>query len=252
MRVLIVDDEPAARHRLATLLAELHVDDVEVVGEASDGIMALERVRKLSPDVILLDIAMPEADGFEVARHLSDPKPLVIFQTAFAGHALRAFEHEAVDYVVKPVTLARLRDALDRARRRLASRPLAAVPAELLAKIEAAMTKTRPPRRTRVLVRHGAGHRAIAIRDVVRFTADEGLVYAVTAAGRHLTDYTLNELEARLGGPFTRISRADLVQIDRIDKVVSNGDGSATLTLSDGAVVHVSRRRAADVRRSLQ
>ena len=251
MRVLIVDDEPAARQRVRTLLAELHIEDVEVVGEAGDGVTALERIRALSPDVVLLDIAMPEADGFEVARHLSDPKPLVIFQTAFAGHALRAFEHEAVDYLVKPVTLARLRDAIDRARRRLVSRPLAAVPAELLAQIEAAMTRSKTPRRTRVLVRHGAGHRALAIREVHRFTADEGLVYAVTQSGRHLTDYTLNELEARLGGGFTRISRADLVQIDRIDKVVSNGDGSATLTLSDGAVVHVSRRRAADVRRAL-
>jgi len=249
MRVLVVDDEPAARERLTTLLADL---DVDVVGEASDGVMALERVRELSPDVVLLDIAMPEADGFEVARHLPDPKPLVIFQTAYEDHALRAFEHEAVDYVVKPVTLARLRAAIDRARRRLGDRPLSAVPPALLARIEAAMTQARPARRTRVLVRHGAGHRALAIRDVTRFAADDGLVYAVTASGRHLTDYTLNELETRLSGGFTRVSRADLVQIDRIDKVTSNGDGSATLTLTDGAVVHVSRRRAGDVRRSLQ
>jgi DNA-binding LytR/AlgR family response regulator len=249
MRVLIVDDEPAARQRLATLLADL---DVEVVGEASDGVMALARARELAPDVVLLDIAMPEADGFEVARHLPDPKPLVIFQTAFSDHALRAFEHEAVDYVVKPVTLARLRDAIERAGRRLRRQPIAGVPAALLAQIEAAMTGRRPVQRTRVLVRHGAGHRALPLRDVIRFSADEGLVYAITASGRHLTDYTLGELETRLAGLFARANRADLVHMDRIDRLVSNGDGSATLTLTDGTLVHVSRRRAADVRRSLQ
>jgi two-component system response regulator AlgR len=249
MRVLIVDDEPAARQRLTTLLADL---DVEVVGEAGDGVMALERIRELAPDVVLLDIAMPEADGFDVARHLSDPKPLVIFQTAFGDHALRAFEHEAVDYVVKPVTLARLRQAIDRARRRLAGRHVTGVPPSLLARIEAAMTHSRPVRRTRVLVRHAGGHRALALRDVIRFTADEGLVYAVSTTGRHLTDYTLNELESRLAGMFARVSRAELVHLDRIDRLVSNGDGSATLTLTDGAIVHVSRRRAAGLRRSLQ
>ena len=249
MRVLIVDDELAARQRLATLLADL---DVEVVGEASDGVMALERARELAPDVVLLDIAMPEADGFEVARHLPDPKPLVIFQTAFSDHALRAFEHEAVDYVVKPVTLARLRDAIERAGRRLSHQPIAGVPAALLAQIEAAMTERRPVRRTRVLVRHAAGHRALPLRDVIRFAADEGLVYAITAGGRHLTDYTLGELETRLAGLFARTNRGELVHMDRVDRLVSNGDGSATLTLSDGTLVHVSRRRAADVRRSLQ
>ena len=195
---------------------------------------------------------MPEADGFEVARHLSDPKPLVIFQTAYSDHALRAFEHEAVDYVVKPVTLARLRQALDRARRRLTDRHVTGLPASLLEKLEAAVTTARPVRRTRVLVRHGAAHRALPLRDVLRFTADEGLVYAHTSSARFLTDYTLGELETRLDGLFARISRADLVHLDRIDRVESNGDGSATLTLTDGSIAHVTRRRAAGIRRSLK
>src|SRR5512134_2503213 len=104
MRALIVDDEAAARTRLAALLAEL---DVEVVGEASDGVAALDEIRALRPDVVLLDIVMPEADGFEVARHLPEPKPLVIFQTAYGDRALTAFDHEAVDYVVKPISLVR-------------------------------------------------------------------------------------------------------------------------------------------------
>ena len=94
MRVLIVDDEAAARRRLLIMLDEL---DVEVVGEAANGVEALEMVAERQPDVLLLDIAMPEVDGFDVAQHLVDPKPLIVFQTAYDEFALRAFEHEAVD-----------------------------------------------------------------------------------------------------------------------------------------------------------
>jgi two-component system response regulator AlgR len=248
MRLLIVDDEPAARERLVTLLAAL---DVEVVGEASDGVAALSMVQSHKPDVVLLDIAMPEADGFEVARHLPEPRPLVIFQTAYSDRALEAFEHEAVDFVVKPVNRERLAQAIDRARRRIESRASSDMSPALLERIEAALAQSRPVRRTRILVRHGTGHRALPLRDVVRFTAEEGLVFAVATSGKALTDYTLNELESRLGTGFIRVSRADLVQIDRIERLQSNGDGSATLALSDGATVHVSRRRAADVKQAL-
>jgi len=249
MRVLIVDDEIAARQRLAALLAEL---DVEVVGEASDGVSALERIRALAPDVVLLDIAMPEVDGFDVARHVQDPKPLIIFQTAYSEHALRAFEHEPVDYVVKPVGLTRLQQAIERARRRLAGGSRPQVTSEVLSKIEAAFGQPRPQRRTRVLVRAGAAHRVVLVREISRFIAEDGLVSAITASGQHLTDYTLNDLETRLAGLFVRANRAELIQIDRVDRVASNGDGSAAITLTDGTRVHVSRRRAADVRDALR
>jgi two-component system response regulator AlgR len=249
MRVLIVDDEPAARDRLRALLDEL---DVEVAGEAEDGVDALAKARALQPDVVLLDVSMPEIDGFEVARHLPEPRALIIFQTAFGNHALGAFDHEAVDFVLKPVTRARLQQALERARRRLEERSSRDVSPALLARIEAALGQGRPVRRSRILVRQATGHRAVPIRDVIRFVADDRLVYACTPAGRSMTDYTLNELETRLAGGFIRASRGDLVQIDRIDRLVSNGDGSSTITLTDGATVHVSRRRSADVRRSLQ
>ena len=249
MRVLIVDDEAAARTRLAALLEEL---DVEVIGAASDGVMALDEIRTKRPDVVLLDIAMPEADGFEVARHLPDPKPLIVFQTAYSDRALQAFDHDAIDFVVKPVTPARLSQAIDRARRRLAERSRGGISPDILEKIEAVVRDARPARRTRVLVRQGPGHRALPLREVMRFTADEGLVFAVTPAGRHLTDYTLNELETRLAGVFVRTSRADLIHLERVDRLAGNGDGSATLTLTDGTVLHVSRRRAAAVRLALQ
>ena len=246
MRVLIVDDEPAAWRRLAGLLADL---DVEVAGQAENGVHALELIRDLRPDVVLLDVAMPEVDGFDVARRLPEPRPLLIFQTAFGARALEAFEHEAVDYVLKPVTARRLEQALERARRRLQSQAGQPLSTDALRRIQMALGRGRE-RRPRILVRHGAGHRLVTLRDVARFSAEEGLVYATTTAGRHLTDYTLAELEERAGG-FVRVSRGELVNLDRVDRIASNGDGSATLTLADGSLVHVSRRRAADVREVL-
>lgn len=249
MRVLIVDDEAAARRRLAMLLEEL---GVEIVGEAANGMSALELARDRRPDVVLLDVAMPEVDGFDVARHLPEPRPLVIFQTAYAEFALKAFEHEALDYVVKPVTRTRLAQAMERARLRLEDSTTAPgwTPGAL-AELGAAM-RHQPPRPARLLVRHGTGHRLVPLHDIVRFSATEGLVYAHTPDRVSGTDYTLNELEARTPGAFVRASRADLVNLSHIDGVTSNGDGSATLSLCDGTAVRVSRRRAAAVRAALQ
>jgi YesN/AraC family two-component response regulator len=116
MRVLIVDDEAAARRRLELMLEEL---DVEVCGQATNGLEALDAVREMSPDVILLDVEMPEIDGLDVARHLPEPRPFVIFQTAYDSYALEAFEHAALDYLVKPVSLEKLERSLERVRARL-------------------------------------------------------------------------------------------------------------------------------------
>ena len=249
MRVLIVDDEAAARRRLARLLEEL---GVEIAGEAADGMTALDLARERRPDVLLLDIAMPEVDGFDVARHLSDSRPLIIFQTAYAEFALRAFEHEALDYVVKPVSRTRLAQALERARRRLAdSTTTRTWTSGALAQLGAAMHH-QPVRPERLLVRHGTGHRLVPLHDIACFTATEGLVYARTGERLAGTDYTLTELEDRMKGAFVRASRSDLVNLSHVAGITSNGDGSATLSLRDGAIVRVSRRRAAAVRTALR
>ncbi|MGH7469028.1 MAG: LytR/AlgR family response regulator transcription factor [Longimicrobiales bacterium] len=247
MRVLIVDDEPNARRRLGIMLEEL---DIEVVGEAGNGVEALELVRQRSPDVLLLDIAMPEVDGFDVARHLPVPRPLVIFQTAYHEYALKAFEHEALDYVVKPVSLERLRQALERARRRLEVDRPAPWSAELIARLTSAIGDS--ARTARVLVNDGTGHRLLAFREIIRFSADEGRVFAHTGSARFSCDYTLNELEQRTGGAFVRVSRAELINVERIQHIESAGDGLAMLTLADGNRVQVSRRRVSDVRRVLE
>ncbi len=248
MRVLIVDDEAAARRRLAIMLDEL---DVECVGEAINGMAALEMVRERRPDVLLLDIAMPEVDGFDVARHLDEPKPFIVFQTAFDEYALEAFDHQAVDYLVKPVTLDKLRRALDRAAQRIADRHAPALTEGLIERLRAAAQGTTPARTPRVLVRAREGHRLVPFADVILCRARSGSVSVTTRAGEHATDYTLSELEDRTSGAFVRPNRSELVNIDHIVSIASNGDGSATLTVSDGSTVHVTRRRAAAIRRTL-
>ena len=241
MRALVVDDEAAARRRLADLLEEL---GVEVVGEAANGLSALELTRERHPDVMFLDVSMPEVDGFDVARHLPDPRPLIVFQTAYAEFAVKAFEHDALDYLVKPVTRDRLAQAIDRIARRT---PPSTWSNGDLASLGAAIGHV-PLRPERLLVRHAAGHRLVPLADIERFTAAEGLVYAHVASAMLGTDYTLNELEERLRGAFVRASRSDLVNLRHVTTIASNGDGSATLTLASGTIVHVSRRRSAAVR----
>ncbi len=254
MKILIVDDEAHARRRLAELVEEIGAEydglALEIVGEAASGVAALDLARDRRPDVVLLDIAMPEVDGLDVVRHLPEPRPLVIFQTAYEQYALAAFDHQALDYVVKPVRKDRLAQALERARDRIAAvRP--ALAGASLDEIGAALGHARV-RPARILVRDGAGHRLIAVRDVIRFAAADGLVRAITARESAVTDYTIAELATRLGSDFARVSRADLVHIAHVTRVLGTGDGSATLVMSDGARVHVSRRRAADVRRVLE
>lgn len=252
MRVLIVDDEPLARERLHIMLEEL---DIEVAGEAANGVEAIDKTRTLAPDVLLLDIAMPEVDGFDVVRHLGPDRPLVIFQTAHDEYALDAFDHEAIDYVVKPVTLVRLRRALERARSRLDDKRASKgdrFDPDVLDRIQTLVARPTPATRPRLLVRDGRGHRLLALRDIDRFVAASGLAWAHTGDAKYLTDYTLAQLETRTGSLFVRTSRGELVNIERIRGIASLRDGSATLTLHDGSRVRVSRRRAAGVRAALE
>lgn len=254
MRVLIADDEPAARRRLARLLAEMPPElGVETVGEAAHGLEALQRSAELAPDVLLLDISMPEVDGFDVARHLAEPRPLIIFQTAHGERALEAFDHEALDYVVKPVTRERLARALGRAAGRLGERGRGgAAPRKALERVQTALGAGWP--RPRLLVRSGRGHRLVPLAEIVRFTARGGAVYAQLAEASerpHLVDYTLRELEERTAGLFVRASRSQLVCLEAVETLLTASDGSLALTLAGGATVRVSRRRSAAVRRAL-
>lgn len=231
--------------------------DVEVVGEAENGLDALGKVKDRRPDVLLLDISMPEIDGLDVARHLDEPQPLIVFQTAYDEYALEAFEHEAVDYLVKPVARKALERAIERSRKRLEERAQRRLTSELLGKLRASVAQVASTRSPRLLVRERAGHRLVPYDEIVCFRADGGVVFAETDAAdtggaEFLTDYTLKELEERTFGTFVRANRAELINLDRIVRIAGNSDGSATLTLRDGREVRVARRRAAALRRALE
>jgi len=250
LRVFVVDDEPSARRRLTSLATEL---GAEVVGEAANGLEALDRLPQVHADVVLLDVEMPEVDGLEVARRLSSPRPFIVFATAYDHYAAAAFQAEALDFVVKPVSLERLAVSFDRARRRLAT---AAAPSALSADVVAAVaaaigrdSRVTAPRR--ILVRHLSGHRLVPMADIDRFYATDNVVFAVVGAAESIVDNTVDELERRLEGMFVRVNRRDLIALDRIERIVPDGDGAALVVGRDGAQWRVSRRRVSAVKEAL-
>jgi DNA-binding LytR/AlgR family response regulator len=249
LRVMVVDDEPSARKRMGSLAAEL---GAEVVGDAANGLEALQRLAQLHVDVVLLDVEMPEVDGLDVARRLPSPRPFIVFATAYDHYAAAAFEAEALDFVLKPVSRERLAVSFARARRRFdeATSP-APLSAEVVAAVATAIGRENRSVPRRLLVRHLNGHRLVAVRDIDRFYATDNIVYAVSGSAESIVDHTLEELERRLHGVMVRLNRRDLVAIDRIDRIVADGEGAALVETRDGARWRVSRRRAAAVREAL-
>jgi len=229
IRTLIVDDEEPARERLRRLLSA--AGDVEVVAEAEDGERALAQAIELAPQLLFLDIQMPGCSGLEVAASLPSPRPHVIFCTAFDQYAVDAFELNAVDYLLKPVSRERLERALEKVRAgHPGERPLERV------------TRALPPRR--FVAKRGRGYHVVAARDVVAFVSEDGLTKLLTAAEHFWIPPTLNDLEARLDPrQFYRVSRAAIVNLDLIQEIVPAGDGQGDVVLKGGLRLEVSRRR---------
>ena len=229
MRVVIVDDEAPARARLRQLLAA-H-PDVEIVGEADTGVRAMEIAAESKPDTLLLDIQMPGCSGIDVAASLREPRPHVIFCTAYDQHAVDAFELHAVDYLLKPISRARLAQALERVRS-------AAVPAAPL----------RAMGPSRFLVRNATHYQVIAESKVLYFCSEDGLTKLVGDGGQYWMDPTLNELEQRLDpARFFRISRAALIHLGTVTEVHPMPGGSGEVMLRNGQRLEVSRRRFRDL-----
>ena len=236
MKVLIVDDEPLARARLRELLAAQ--PGVEVVGEAADGHAALHACAAQSPDLVLLDIAMPGIDGLETARHLAafEPRPAVVFCTAYDAHALSAFDAQAIDYLLKPVRAERLAAALERVRTFAAGRGRPGEP--------------RPTqRRTHLCARLRGSLRLIPIDDVRYLQADEKYVVVHHARGEDLIEESLKSLEEEFGERFVRIHRNCLVARHELVELRRAGDGHVQAVLRHGDhPLEVSRRCVAQLR----
>ena len=238
IRTLLVDDEALARRGMRQLLAA-HAD-VEVVGECRDGRDALSALGELQPDLVFLDIQMPELDGFAVLREAAARKdvgalPLVVFLTAFEEFALDAFGVEAVDYLVKPVTEQRFDEAMRRVRRRLLL-PRAGGGAD-------AATDTAPRSANHLVVGTAQGQRVIPLDDVEWIAAEDYYVAVYVGGRRHLMRESMASLEARLDrGRFVRVHRGAIVNIGRVHEVRTSA-GDAVVVLRDGTRLPVSRRR---------
>jgi two-component system LytT family response regulator len=246
IRVVIVDDEPLARRGIAQLLAR-H-PDVTVIGEAGDGAEAVTQIQSLGPDVVFLDVQMPEIDGFGVLRALdSAARPYVVFVTAYDHFAVSAFEAEALDYLVKPVHEDRFETALSRLRSRLRTEEAAAAAVRLARLVELRTGgATRPtsegPRR--LVVSAPGADLVLDVADVTWIEADD--YYAAVHAGgrRHLVRESLASLEQRLDTrQFIRVHRSAIVNLSHVGAVRSTASGEPAVVLRDGTTVPVSRRR---------
>jgi len=232
MRVLIVDDEPLARARLAVLLSDCV--DVEIVGSVADGESALAAIGEQQPDILLLDINMPGLNGTALAKRLAGrARPQVIFCTAYETHALQAFELGAVDYLLKPVRLERLRDALQRAERRLADQGRD-TPKYLRGRLRGEEVR-------------------IALDEVICLVADEKYVVVQHRRGELLIEESLRQLEETYPNQLIRLHRNCLVPPSRLLGLKTLSDGRVLARL-DGTEIspEISRRNLPAVRKLLR
>ncbi len=247
LKVLIVDDEKPARRDLTRMLGR--IDGFEKAGEAGDGLKAVEMIREVAPDIVLLDIQMPGLDGFQVLGRLGGTGdiPPVIFVTAFDRYAIRAFDVHAADYILKPVDEDRLREALGRAKDRASG----AVPRQDLDELLRSVGVLAQ----RVPVRRGSGVVMIDVQEILYACVSDGEVSVVTgelegSSARR----SLDELQAELpAGMFMRVHRAYLANVHRIREIIPWENNSFRIRMGsdDGPVIPVSRANARELKKRL-
>jgi two-component system LytT family response regulator len=241
MRVLIADDEAPACARLRQLLAS-HAD-VEIAAEAETGIQTMEMTAQSNPDLLLLDIQMPGCTGIDVAACLPHPRPHIVFCTAFDQHAVDAFELHAVDYLLKPISRARLAQALDRVR------SLGTARREDMTDRAIGAHRAGP---MRFLVKNAQSYIVVPESRVLYFASEGGLTKLVAESTHYWMDPTLNDLEQRLDpARFFRISRAALINLNAAAEVHPLPGGSGEVVLKNGARLEVSRRRMQELLNAL-
>jgi len=256
LRTLIVDDEPLARRRIATMLRQ--IVGVEIVGEAEDGDTALDMIRALAPDVVLLDVKMPGTDGFELLPLLEGPVvPVVIFVTAFNHYATRAFEVSAVDYLLKPVAFDRMRAAMERARGELASRDAEGRIAEMAAVIAALRDNPvdRPAKsafESEFWVQRRGEFVRIPVSHLDWVGAERDYVRLHVGNDVFLMRETMGGMAERLDPAlFMRVHRSAVVRSTLVAAIRQAGYGAIKLALVNGIEVPVGRTYAPRVRQLL-
>jgi len=252
LRVVIADDERPARSFLAALLRSF--EDVVLVAEAETGKEAVAAIERERPDLALLDLQMPELDGIGVVRMLKKSEmPLIAFVTAYDEYAVRAFEVNAVDYLLKPVEKTRLREALNRAQERIEHAEIVAEQSNRVGDAIAAYESSRGPYLERIPVRRRDEIVIVPVSQIASIIAEGELLYLTTTKNeRYAITYRLKDLETRLDpARFIRLGRGTLANIDLITKVNVMPGGTHVAVLSTGHKLQVSRLQSRIIRERL-
>ncbi|QSQ17736.1 LytR/AlgR family response regulator transcription factor [Myxococcus landrumensis] len=253
IRVLIADDEPLARDRVRELLAD--EPDMTVIGECRDGAEAIAAIRAERPDLVLLDVQMPEPDGFGVLRALAgEYQPAVIFITAHRDFAVQAFEANALDYLLKPFDRERFQQSLARVRerRRTGATELDAELLERLESLSLRLPAASEPYVKRLVAKVGWRMRFLRVEDIDYLEAEGNYVSVHQGKQSYLTRETMNALEEKLDPKdFVRAHRSLIVRLDRIEEVEPLGPGEMVLTLRDGTKLTSGRSYRARLQRAL-
>ncbi len=239
IRTLIVDDEPLARERLRGFLGA--ETDLDLIRECADGQTAVEAIERDQPDLVFLDVQMPELDGFAVLAAAKPARPpIVIFTTAFSQHALKAFEVHALDYLLKPFDRERVQVALDRARARLRQSQAG----DLNERLAALLAEMRPPTQTadRLVVKTSGKVMLVRTTDIDWIEAADNYVTLHVGAEVHMLRETMAAIETRLDPKtFLRISRSTIVNLERIKELQPMFHGDYTVILRNGTRLGLSR-----------
>ncbi|MCU1325677.1 MAG: response regulator receiver protein [Bryobacterales bacterium] len=247
LRTLIVDDEPVARDILREELET--IAGVQVVGEADNGLAALELITSERPDMVLLDLQMPAMGGLDLVRRLTPETsfPAIVIVTAWDQYAIRAFDAGAIDYLLKPVSCERLLQAVEKVRRTTSRQTLERV----VQLQEIAVSRDELPAR-KIIARAGAEYILLAASEVYAFQAEGDLVWILTAKSKYLATQTLKTLEERLrNSSFRRIHRGALVNLDHVRKMSTLSSQRWLVTLNNRAEFIVSKRQASGIRQLL-
>lgn len=253
LRVVIADDERPARQFLKSLLETF--EDVEIVGEAENGAEAVEIIEKVKPDLALLDLQMPEVGGLEVVKLLSKSAlPFVAFVTAYDEFAVRAFELNAVDYLLKPVEKKRLGETLERVRERLDQTDFRVQEAAKLESAARSYEQNSPVvYAERIPIRRREEIILLPVGDIASIVADGELLHLTTVKKeRHTINFRLKDLETKLNpAKFVRLSRGAIVNLEMIEKISPLPGGTYAVTLTDNQELTTSRQQSRVLREQL-
>lgn len=240
IKIVIVDDEPLARRRIVQLLK--NEPDARILAECGDGLEAISAIRELQPDLLFLDVQMPEISGFDVLREVNTEKcaPAVIFVTAFDQHTIEAFDAHAVDYLLKPYAEERFRQAVARARARIETKPIAPFDEQL--SLLLARLQSNESYLERIIVSHKDRLIVVLIRDIDWIETYGNYLKIHTAGKTYLLRETMNKLAEKINAKkFIRIHRSTLVNLDRIRELQPMFGGQYAVVLRDGTELTLSR-----------